>query len=344
MADNNNNSSSNNAAGDSGAGFSQPAAADPVQPTTAYGQQPSAYAQYPSAYGQQYQNYQQYGYQNGGYYAAPYQQAAYPQSAPQSAPQVAETKFWINAKMALHGVSVVASIITLGMGLSLINGGPDVSFLAAIACPVPVMALIWSAAELIVRAVHKFQTGIHPGGQVAATLIIWLAAIIVGPLEALYNVTTDGYCDYEYNSDTSSYDVTEDCYDPWKGRQGLWIAITTFTCLLWVVMFSLFVMACIDTSRRNAAKRVVMVMNPASYWGPQAQGWQQMPQQNSQYVAVPQAAARGDADIPLQHRQQASPSPGTPYATPMENPINEKGKEPEVGAPHGVQEFYGGSR
>lgn len=206
------------------------------------------------------------------------------------------------------------------------------------------MALIWSAAELIVRAVHKFQTGIHPGGNVAATLIIWLAAAIVGAMQGIYAATVDGYCDYNYNynSETGSYEYedTDDCHDPWGGRWGVWIAITVFSCLLWVIYFTLFVMACMDTSRRNAAKRTVMVVNPANYWGPQAQGWQQMPQQqNSQYMTVPQAAARDNTDIPLQQR---SPSPaGTPYQTPMENPLSEKGKEPERPA-HGVQEFYGG--
>lgn len=198
------------------------------------------------------------------------------------------------------------------------------------------MSLTWSAAELIVRAVHKFERGIHPGGNVAATLIVWLAALIVGPLEAAYTVTTDGYCDYEYNYDTNGYDETDDCYNPWGGRKGVWIAVAVFTCLLCLMYFTLFVMACIDTSRRNKAKRVVMVVNPANYWGPQAQGWQQMPQQNNQYMTVPQAAARGNTDIPLQQR---SPSPATPYETPMET-MNEKGKEPEQPA-HGVQEFYG---
>lgn len=198
------------------------------------------------------------------------------------------------------------------------------------------MTLIWSAAELIVRAVHKFKRGIHPGGSVAATLIVWLAAAIVGALEGVFSVTMDGYCDYyDYNSMTYEYDTVE-CYNPWGGRWGIWIAVTAFTCLLWVIYFALFVIACIDTSRRNAAKRLVMVVNPASYWGPQAQGWQQMPQQN---LAVPQPAAMGGNAIPL---QQQTPNPATPYATPMEAP-NEKGKEPEQPA-HGVQEFYGGGR
>lgn len=110
----------------------------PAQPTAthqpaAYGQQTLNYNQYPNAYGQQYQGFQQYGYQQpAGYYAAPYAQSAYPQAVPEST----ETKFWVNSKMALHGTSVIFSIITLGMGISLVSGSSEISFLAAVACPV----------------------------------------------------------------------------------------------------------------------------------------------------------------------------------------------------------------
>ena len=223
------------------------------------------------------------------------------------------------------------------------------------------MALIWSASELTVRAVHKWQSGIHPGGQVAACLILWLAAAIVGSLEAIYSSVdyVHGDCDYYWDDDGSSYN--EDCHDTWNRKRALWIAISAITCLLFVIYFVLFVIACIDTSKHNAAKRFVMVVNPASYWGPPAQGWQQLPQQagapaqqqqqqqQGQYMAVPQPvmtrASANPEELQEISLQDRTPSPMTTYNTPGEV-TNEKGKAPERAGPshqqggYSVHEYY----
>jgi len=324
------------------------------------------YAQYPNAYGHAYQPYHQYGfnetagaqaqqqaqaaraYSQPAYSQPAYQQAAYPNAVP--GPLVVETKSWMTMKSGLHAAGAVLSICGLGMGLSLIGTG-DTAWLAAIACPVPVMALIWSAAELIVRAVHKFEKGIHPGGQVAACLILWLAAAIVGVLQGLSIGTFSRQCSYTYQA---GYGYTDyECEDPYGHQKPLWRAITAFTCFIWLVYFTLFVCACIDTSKRNSAKRVIMMVNPATYWGYPAQGWQQMPQQQpqqGQYMTVPEPARtrgsvsaeqQGQQDIPLQNR---TPSPAAPNASVV---VDEKGKgpaQPESSGQEqrgeGVQEFY----
>jgi hypothetical protein len=215
------------------------------------------------------------------------------------------------------------------------------------------MALIWSAAELIVRAVHKFQKGIHPGGQVAACLILWMAAVIVFAIESLSFGSFGRYCNYTYDSRVG-YTET-DCTDPFKAHKPLWRAITAFTALLGLVYFTLFVCGCIDTSKRNSAKRVVMMVNPATYWGYPAQGWQQMPQQpqQGQYMTVPQPARtrgsvsadqqgqQGQQGIPLQDRTPSPAAAGAPVV------VDEKGKGLEQPGPSGqeqrgdgVQEFY----
>ena len=190
------------------------------------------------------------------------------------------------------------------------------------------------------RAVHKFQSGIHPGASVGCCLILWLVALIVGALEALYNSYSEPYCEYDYYSYRGSYGKPTNC-KPELAK--IWLAVTIFTLLIGGANFTLFVMACMDTSKRNASKRVVMVVNPA-YWGQAAQGWQPMPQDNSQPqpVAAPEPTmARGGngEGIPMHDR---SSSLATPYATPGEAPVvDEKGKGPAQPA-HGVLEYYGG--
>ncbi|KFH44274.1 hypothetical protein ACRE_049270 [Hapsidospora chrysogenum ATCC 11550] len=321
------------------------------------------YAQQPSAYGHAYQPYHQYGFNETAHAQAGQQQAqatgaysqpayhhgtAYPHAVP--APLVPETKLWINTKSGLHAAGAVLSICALGMGLSLIRFG-DIAYLAGIACAVPAMALIWSAAELIVLAVHKFQKGIHPGGQVAACLILWMAAATIAILEGLTSSTFRSHCSYAYDSRVGY--IESNCNNPYGAQRPLWAAITAFTSLLWLVYFTLFIYACIDTSKRNSAKRVVMMVNPATYWGYPAQGWQQMPQQlqQGQHMTAPQRARtrgsvtahqQGQQDIPLQNR---TPSPAAAGGAPVV--VDEKGKGPEQQVPggqeqrgDGVQEFY----
>lgn len=324
----------------------------PVQPNSTHQPAPQGgaatgnyYGQYPQAYGQPYQPYQQYGYQQAysqqqaayqPYYHAPAGTYPYPQAAP--APVVPETKFWTATKTFLHGACVIFGVIGLGLGLAFVSNSYW-AYMAAIACPVPGLAILWNGSELVVRAVHKFQSGVHPGASVGCCLILWLVAVIVGALEAVYGSLSDPYCEYDYDSFSYSYEPT-DC-KPEFAR--IWVAITAFTLLIAAAEFTLFVMACMDTAKRNASKKIVMVVNPA-YWGQAAQGWQPMPQDNShqQPVAAPQhAMARGGngQDIAMQDR---SSSPGTPYATPAEAPVvDEKGKGPAQPA-HGVSEFYGG--
>lgn len=190
-----------------------------------------------------------------------------------------------------------------------------------------VLALIWDLAEFITRFVRKFKAGIHPGAHVALTLILWLAAGVAGGLEgALLGM--------EYRNDCYDFD-TDELVSCWGGKRGQMIGVTVVTCLVWLIQFILFIGACIDTAKHNAfAKRPIMVVNPP-YWGPMAQGWQQMPQnygpQQGQYMAVPQQG------FPLQTR---SPSP-SPRMTTEEG----TGKEPmrrlrQPQGHSGVTEFY----
>ena len=158
----------------------------------------------------------------------------------------------------------------------------------------------------------------------------------------------------------SSYSTTNDgprvysnCYDPFGGRKDVFVALSAFYVILAVLNLFLFIVACIDTSKRNRALRnrpVMVIQNPAAYWG----GWQPMPQaavpmnaypqqqqQQPQQEAVPQTTAERTGPVQDGVSELSTPSVATPMAHPPQQ-MSEKGKGPEN--PHAIHEFYGSDR
>ncbi|KAF4459927.1 wnt and FGF inhibitory regulator domain-containing [Fusarium albosuccineum] len=275
----------------------------PTQPSTStqtetqgqqqFQQPPQGFQQYPQSYGQPF---------------APYQQ----QPAQQWPPQIPERKAWMITKLALHGADIVTCIVGLGLTFSLIKSGV-LGLVALGACPLLFLALIWDVAEFITRFVRKWQSGIHPGAHVGLSLFIWLGAAIVGGLELTFAAVADAddfESGYSYDSDcySSRYDssygtTTSSCRneDSNSSKHGIWTALAVFTSFVWLWHFILFVGACIDTHKRNAILKrpVAMVFNGPPYWGPGAQGFQQMPQ----YYGPPgQMPAQ---NIPMQNQPQS---------------------------------------
>lgn len=141
--------------------------------------------------------------------------------------------------------------------------------------------MIWDIAELLTRFGRKWKAGIHPGAHVAIHLFIWLGAAIVGGLESTFSAYYSSFDyldeDCEYDRDQRRYVCTSN--EGVASKRALFVALSVFTCLLWLWQFILFVGACIDTQKRNAAMRKpVMVWGGPPYWGPGAQGFQQVPQ------------------------------------------------------------------
>lgn len=215
------------------------------------------------------------------------------------------------------------------------------------------MGLVWSGAELIFGAVHKFKKSIHPGGQVAATLILWMAATIVGGLESAVAAISSSYCSSHRHSDSYGYYRDPGCNDTLGGNRPLFLAIAVLTCILASMYFLLFVWACMDTHKRNAARRAIMVLNPpTAYWGPAAQGWQSMPQSNDvQRAEAPAdcqppipAAVPGQHQPPAQGGQPLAPGHDAPQATSPEQ-MNEKGSaevssSSQQNQQSSIREFY----
>ncbi|CAJ0550253.1 Ff.00g101830.m01.CDS01 [Fusarium sp. VM40] len=235
-------------------------------------------------------------------YGPPY--APYPQPAGTAAtganqqwapPRVEEPKAWMITKLTLHGLNILSCVIGLGLTGAL-RSVQTLGLIALGACPIFVVAMIWSIAEILTRFGRKWKAGIHPGAHVAVSLLIWLGAAVVGGLESTLSSYYSSFDyldeDCEYDPDVRRYVCTSS--DKVSSKRALFVALSVFTCLVWLWHFILFVGACIDTQKRNAAMRkpVTMVFGGPGYWVPGAQGFQQMPQ----YYGPPQGQS-----IPMQH-------------------------------------------
>jgi hypothetical protein len=248
----------------------------------------------------------------------------YPNAPPQVAypqfyrPPVPYSKGWGFTKDGFQAASVVICIIGIGMSAALGNNGYG-SLL--INLPIFVFAFVWGACELFLRFRRKFaRPAVHPGAHVALSLIIWLAAGFAGGIQATLDAVYrsrdwDNDC---WNDETEDYDGP--CGPRWGGQQGLYTGVAVLLCLLCIIHFILFVGACSDTAKHNAAARAqVMIVPPV--WGPPAQGYQPMPfqQQYQQYQQYPQQPQhqQGQEQIPMGARnsEHVTPSVPTPAAT-----------------------------
>ncbi|KAI5458765.1 hypothetical protein BGZ63DRAFT_407150 [Mariannaea sp. PMI_226] len=275
--------------------------------------QPGYYQQYPAAYGQPFQPYPLAQGQSMSTQQPQYQQQ-YGQQETQNA------KGWVFTKLALHALDIIICIC--GIGISFSIGNNNLSGPAFYICSVIYFAaLIWDVAEFGTWFARNRQTGIHPGAHVAVSLLIWLGAAIIGGIESTFVAVTA----YDYESNSQCYDSDRRVYvncnneDPYKDQRGKFLAVAVFTCLVWLIHFILFVGACVDTAKRNAAMRRVMVVAPP-YWPQAVQGWQPMPQYYppQQNMREPAQSQQQQQNIPLQTR---SPAP---------TDENDKGKGKDV--------------
>ncbi|KND90236.1 hypothetical protein TOPH_05252, partial [Tolypocladium ophioglossoides CBS 100239] len=295
----------------------QRSSSNPVQPA-----QP--FVLYPGSYGEPFIPYNENQQQ-------PQQFATLPR------PVVPERKAWRITKDVLHVLAIVTSIMGLGFGFSLLSYGFDSAIGTIAACPLFVVALIWSVAEEITRWVRNWGAGIHPGAHVGMSLFLWLASGVVGGLLAAL-----ASLNYLNQSDNNSSYNDPSNYEPLNG--GSWprfLAVVVLMLVLWLVHFIIFVGACIDTAKRNAAKsKPIMVVAQPPYWGPTPQqGWQQpmtQPVYPSQHTHYQQPQFQG---MPV-HPQATSPR-----AVSGDGQGSGNGKQPEMvkqstPADHGVREFY----
>ncbi|KAI1198104.1 hypothetical protein F5X97DRAFT_323888 [Nemania serpens] len=189
-----------------------------------------------------------------------------------------QSSAYIATRLGLTALASVWGIIIIALTSILLSDGGIVSFVSLYAYAIVVASIIWNTAELItycVRLRKQAQRGIHPGAHVGLYLVFWL----VGVFALILSVTL--YVGVEYdirscedrNSRSSSvdpyyYNSYCDEYDPityWK-----WNVLPTFRgflaiLALWLINhFVLFVLACIDTHKRNTLKPAAFVMPAAA--------------------------------------------------------------------------------
>ncbi|PKK50386.1 hypothetical protein CI102_4759 [Trichoderma harzianum] len=192
-------------------------------------------------------------------------------------------KPWEITKTVFHVLSFLLAAAGIGLGFSSLN----FTYFAYTVC---IIALLWSLIELIVRAARKFQKhGIHPGAHIALSLIIFLVATVLTSLFGPWFQDSWGAsyatqsCGNQWNSTTQTVVWTctddEDNYAAkhmFAHERSVSIAVAVVTYLIAAIHFTLFVGACVDTSRVNAAasRPIYVIAQPAMM----QQGWQMIPQ------------------------------------------------------------------
>ncbi|KAL7902756.1 hypothetical protein HDV63DRAFT_168144 [Trichoderma sp. SZMC 28014] len=246
-------------------------------------------------------------------YPAPVAYAPFPVQQAFEPPRPPQNKVWEIIKLGLQSLSFVLAIVGVGLGFSTLGYVFFIDTVVIAAAPPCIIALLWSGAELITRAVRRFKAGIHPGAHVALSLIIFLVAVILTSLFGPWFQDTwnDNYddddgqdCSYHYSSDLGDYvySCTDDSNDPeviasrhiFRHERSVAYAAAVITYIIAVIHFILFVGACIDTSKFNAAaRRPIYVIAQ-----PQMHGWQplQAPAETEARDVVPPAETEAEAE------------------------------------------------
>ncbi|KAI0010950.1 hypothetical protein F4779DRAFT_261261 [Xylariaceae sp. FL0662B] len=218
------------------------------------------------------------------------------------------SKPWTVSKLTLTILSLGFAIVIMALSFIFVAEGGDGEYTSWYALPISIIAIIWNTAELItfcVRARKKVNRGIHPGAHVGMHLCFWLACVsaLVITFIVYFSILDQALeCQEvaEYNKYSGSTYYTVACddyhYDVAGYMSGLYLpslrAAISMWCLAFVVHFILFIMACIDTHKRNLIKATRLFV-PA-------------PSAPAAYYAVPPPPP--------------APTPYYPYPTPMPMP------------------------
>ncbi|KAI1276112.1 hypothetical protein F5Y07DRAFT_140678 [Xylaria sp. FL0933] len=180
---------------------------------------------------------------------------------------------YLATRIGLTVLSSIWGIIIIALTSVLLSEGGSVAGVSYYAYIIVVVSILWNTAELItfcVRLRKQVQRGIHPGAHVGLHLIFWLAGVLASLLTiSLYLGVTFGLRDCEGSDDDDSeynyysYNYCEEYqpYDYYKSNilpvfRG---AFAIF--VLWTINhFALFVMACIETHKRNTLRPAAVVL------------------------------------------------------------------------------------
>ena len=220
-----------------------------------------------------------------------------------------QSSAYLVTRLGLTVLSSIWGIIIIALTSILLSQGGSAASVSIYAYAIVIVSIIWNTAELItycVRLRKEVQRGIHPGAHVGLHLLFWLAGVLatllsvgiyVGEAASLASCERGDDDDDYYYYYSSSYCDEYQPYDYYKGS-----VIPVFRALvaifvLWTIShFVLFVMACIETHKRNSMQPAAFIM-PAQamaagpvqgMYYPQVAGMQPQPMQYYPYPVVMQ--------------------------------------------------------
>ncbi|KAI1379360.1 hypothetical protein F4677DRAFT_329109 [Hypoxylon crocopeplum] len=183
------------------------------------------------------------------------------------------SKSWTVNKLVLTIISIVLAIVILALACVFLGEGGDAEYTAYYGLPISIAAVLWNGAELItfgVRSRKDVKRGIHPGAHVALHLCFWIAcvfavlitsSIAVSIRSIMMTCSSAGDSRYGYYSYCDDYHYTDGLYMDNMYLPTLRAMIALFS-IATVNHFILFVLACIDTHRRNCLQSAGVIMAP----------------------------------------------------------------------------------
>ncbi|KAI0206305.1 hypothetical protein F4808DRAFT_114241 [Astrocystis sublimbata] len=232
-----------------------------------------------------------------------------------------QSSAYIATRLGLTALASVWGIIIIALTSILLSEGGAAASVSIYAYAIVAASIIWNTAELITycaRLRKEVQRGIHPGAHVGLHLIFWLAGIFALLLSTSVYISVaydlercahrdddDSYYGYSYSycSDYKPFD-----YWRWNVLPVIRALLAIFA-LFTINHFALFVLACIETHKRNISTAFVV---PANAIPPQAMYYPQ--QAVPAQVMYPPQAAGAQSMQPMQFYpypvmvQQSQPS------------------------------------
>ncbi|KAI8944105.1 hypothetical protein F4801DRAFT_255512 [Xylaria longipes] len=201
-----------------------------------------------------------------------------------------QSSAYIATRLGLTVLSSVWGIIIIALTSILLSDGGTSASVSLYSYAIVVASIIWNTAELItycVRLRKETQRGIHPGAHVGLHLIFWLVGIFAILLSAsVYLSVAYDVHNCEHSDDDDSYSYSYYGYSYCSQYQPLsyykWNVLPVLRALLaifalWVINhFVLFVLACIETHKRNVLRPTAFVI-PANTVPTQGMYYPQQP-------------------------------------------------------------------
>lgn len=156
---------------------------------------------------------------------------------------------WVS-KLTLRIFSTIFDLALIGTSASLGVGWAATAVIFFM--PPAVVSFVWNVSEgisLLVRGGHR---GIHPGACVGVDLILWMGFCTTSLLYLLF-----GYGWYYYYDEDIFSNVSSESSYHTHNR-----ACIAFGFLETIMHFALFVIACVETSKRNQGAAVIVCQPP----------------------------------------------------------------------------------